>query len=50
LKAWGGEGAEEILGREERIVFSLPRELRDNPSLERTEQGARPSGSSTPDR
>ena len=28
LKAWGGEGAEEILGREERIVFSLPRELR----------------------
>ncbi|HWJ06135.1 MAG TPA: 4-hydroxy-3-methylbut-2-enyl diphosphate reductase [Steroidobacteraceae bacterium] len=29
LKAWGGEGAEEILGREERIVFSLPRELRD---------------------
>jgi 4-hydroxy-3-methylbut-2-enyl diphosphate reductase len=50
LKAWGGEGAEEILGREERIVFSLPRELRDNPSLERAEQGARPSGSSTPGR
>jgi 4-hydroxy-3-methylbut-2-enyl diphosphate reductase len=50
LKEWGGEGAEEILGREERVVFSLPRELRDNPSLELAEQGVRPSGSSTPDR
>jgi 4-hydroxy-3-methylbut-2-en-1-yl diphosphate reductase len=30
LKAWGGEGAEEIVGREERVVFSLPRELRGN--------------------
>jgi 4-hydroxy-3-methylbut-2-enyl diphosphate reductase len=50
LKAWGGEGAEEILGREERVVFSLPRELRGNPSLELAEHGVRSSGSSTPDR
>ena len=28
LKEWGGEGAEEIVGREENVVFSLPRELR----------------------
>jgi 4-hydroxy-3-methylbut-2-enyl diphosphate reductase len=28
LKEWGGEGAEEIVGREENIVFSVPRELR----------------------
>jgi 4-hydroxy-3-methylbut-2-enyl diphosphate reductase len=28
LKDWGGEGAEEIVGREENVVFSLPRELR----------------------
>ena len=30
LKEWGGEGAEEILGREENVVFALPRELRDS--------------------
>jgi 4-hydroxy-3-methylbut-2-enyl diphosphate reductase len=28
LREWGGEGAEEILGREENVVFALPRELR----------------------
>jgi len=28
LKEWGGEGAEEIIGREEHVVFALPRELR----------------------
>ena len=28
LREWGGEGAEEIVGREENIVFALPRELR----------------------
>jgi 4-hydroxy-3-methylbut-2-enyl diphosphate reductase len=32
LKAWGGEGAEEVVGREENIVFSLPRELRATPA------------------
>ncbi len=30
LRKWGGEGAEEILGREESVVFALPRELRDS--------------------
>jgi 4-hydroxy-3-methylbut-2-enyl diphosphate reductase len=28
LREWGGQGAEEILGREENVVFALPRELR----------------------
>jgi 4-hydroxy-3-methylbut-2-en-1-yl diphosphate reductase len=28
LKEWGGEGADEVVGREENVVFSLPRELR----------------------
>jgi 4-hydroxy-3-methylbut-2-enyl diphosphate reductase len=28
LREWGGEGADEILGREENVVFALPRELR----------------------
>jgi len=28
LKTWGGEGAEEVVGREENVVFALPRELR----------------------
>ncbi len=28
LREWGGEGAEEIVGREENVVFALPRELR----------------------
>jgi 4-hydroxy-3-methylbut-2-enyl diphosphate reductase len=33
LKEWGGEGAEEIVGREENVVFSLPRELRSATKL-----------------
>jgi 4-hydroxy-3-methylbut-2-enyl diphosphate reductase len=28
LREWGGQGAEEVLGREEHVVFSLPRDLR----------------------
>ena len=28
LRAWGGEPPREILGREENVVFSLPRSLR----------------------
>ena len=28
LREWGGQGAEEVLGREENVVFALPRELR----------------------
>ena len=28
LGEWGGQGAEEIVGREENVVFALPRELR----------------------
>jgi 4-hydroxy-3-methylbut-2-enyl diphosphate reductase len=28
LREWGGQGAEEIVGREESVVFALPRELR----------------------
>jgi 4-hydroxy-3-methylbut-2-enyl diphosphate reductase len=28
LREWGGEGAQEIVGREENVVFALPRELR----------------------
>ena len=32
LREWGGEGAEEVVGREESVVFALPRELRAKPS------------------
>jgi len=28
LREWGGETAEELRGREENVVFALPRELR----------------------
>ncbi len=28
LREWGGRGAQEIVGREENVVFALPRELR----------------------
>jgi len=28
LQSWGGQGAEELVGREENIVFSMPKELR----------------------
>ena len=31
LREWGGEGAEEIVGRAESVVFALPRELRAAP-------------------
>jgi 4-hydroxy-3-methylbut-2-enyl diphosphate reductase len=31
LREWGGQGAEEIVGREENVVFALPRELRAAP-------------------
>ena len=31
LREWGGQGAEEVLGREENVVFALPRELRARP-------------------
>ncbi|HET7201968.1 MAG TPA: 4-hydroxy-3-methylbut-2-enyl diphosphate reductase [Steroidobacteraceae bacterium] len=33
LREWGGEGAQEVLGREEDIVFALPRELRSTGKL-----------------
>jgi 4-hydroxy-3-methylbut-2-enyl diphosphate reductase len=33
LREWGGEGAEEILGRAESVVFALPRELRQPAAL-----------------
>jgi len=28
LREWGGHGADEVVGREESVVFALPRELR----------------------
>jgi len=28
LRRWGGEAPREIIGREERVLFTLPRELR----------------------
>ncbi len=31
LRAWGGQTAEEVVGREESVVFALPRELRPQP-------------------
>jgi 4-hydroxy-3-methylbut-2-enyl diphosphate reductase len=31
LREWGGQGAEEVVGREESVVFALPRELRVPP-------------------
>jgi len=31
LREWGGQGAEELVGREENVVFALPRELRGSP-------------------
>jgi 4-hydroxy-3-methylbut-2-enyl diphosphate reductase len=32
LREWGGQGAEEVVGREENVVFALPRELRSKPT------------------
>lgn len=31
LREWGGEGADEVQGRQENVVFALPRELRRKP-------------------
>ncbi|MGB5105027.1 MAG: 4-hydroxy-3-methylbut-2-enyl diphosphate reductase [Steroidobacteraceae bacterium] len=31
LREWGGQGADEVVGREENVVFALPRELRGVP-------------------
>ncbi|HEX6572670.1 MAG TPA: hypothetical protein VF055_11655, partial [Steroidobacteraceae bacterium] len=33
LREWGGQGAEEIVGRAESVVFALPRELRQSATL-----------------
>jgi len=32
LREWGGQGAEEVVGRPEHVVFALPRELRAKPT------------------
>ena len=32
LREWGGQSAEEVVGREENVVFALPRELRPKPA------------------
>jgi 4-hydroxy-3-methylbut-2-enyl diphosphate reductase len=32
LREWGGQGAEEVVGRAENVVFALPRELRPKPA------------------
>jgi len=32
LREWGGQGAEEVVGRAENVVFALPRELRSKPA------------------
>jgi 4-hydroxy-3-methylbut-2-enyl diphosphate reductase len=37
LKEWGGQGAEEVVGRAENVVFALPRELRPKPATAGTE-------------
>jgi len=31
LREWGGQGADEVVGRTENVVFALPRELRPKP-------------------
>jgi 4-hydroxy-3-methylbut-2-en-1-yl diphosphate reductase len=31
IREWGGQGAEEVVGRPENVVFALPRELRAKP-------------------
>lgn len=43
LKAWGGQTSEEVVGREEHVLFSLPRELRKVPPIGQHASG-RPSG------
>jgi 4-hydroxy-3-methylbut-2-enyl diphosphate reductase len=32
LREWGGQGADEVVGREENVVFALPRQLRPAPA------------------
>jgi 4-hydroxy-3-methylbut-2-enyl diphosphate reductase len=39
LRQWGGEGAEEIVGREENVVFALPRELRSGTAATTNDEG-----------
>jgi 4-hydroxy-3-methylbut-2-enyl diphosphate reductase len=41
LSEWGGQRPDEVTGREERVFFTLPRELRRAQSPERTEPGKR---------
>jgi 4-hydroxy-3-methylbut-2-enyl diphosphate reductase len=40
LREWGGAGAEEVLGREEDIVFALPRELRSSATAAKQDEPA----------
>ena len=40
LREWGGAGAEEVLGREEDIVFALPRELRSSAAAAKQDEPA----------
>jgi 4-hydroxy-3-methylbut-2-enyl diphosphate reductase len=40
LREWGGAGAEEVLGREEDIVFALPRELRSTVTAAKQDEPA----------
>jgi 4-hydroxy-3-methylbut-2-enyl diphosphate reductase len=41
LREWGGQGAEEVVGREENVVFALPRELRAKPVAQAEQSGIR---------
>jgi 4-hydroxy-3-methylbut-2-enyl diphosphate reductase len=41
LAEWGGQLPREAVGREERVFFTLPRELRRNDPSERPEPGKR---------
>jgi 4-hydroxy-3-methylbut-2-enyl diphosphate reductase len=41
LASWGGEPPREAVGREERVFFTLPRELRRTESTERSDPGKR---------
>jgi 4-hydroxy-3-methylbut-2-enyl diphosphate reductase len=41
LAEWGGQRPHEVIGREERVFFTLPRELRRADAPERTEQPKR---------
>ncbi|HEV2227681.1 MAG TPA: 4-hydroxy-3-methylbut-2-enyl diphosphate reductase [Steroidobacteraceae bacterium] len=41
LSEWGGQGGREVIGREERVFFTLPRELRRGDAPERTDPASR---------